>query len=134
MTARSNDIPVPDWVVSYFDNVSNSIWDLQQRVLGGEKIANTSVAIAEAMQMKKPGRHGRGNVFSEFNDTAWIFYGDTVHRYMRIEQRQYDSAKLDGIIFDVALRNSVSESTIWRSLEKYEARCIAPEDRLYKKK
>ena len=80
------------------------------------------------------GRGGRGTVFSEFQENSWIFYGATVHLYMRLDQRKYGRAKPSQAVAEVARINNISKSRVWRALKDYEEQFLAPGSRLYSKK
>lgn len=131
--ARAAGIAIPEWVLDYLDEAAEALWSLQSQTLSGKKLSNPAAAIAEALRMKKPGR-GRGTVFSEFQNAMWIFYGHTVHLYMSLDQKKYGRAKLSQAVSEVANKNDVSESQVWRALKTYEERFIEPNQRLYSKK
>lgn len=134
LEARSAGIAVPKWVLGYLDEAAERLWSLQSKTAHGEKLTSPAAAIAEAFRLKKPGRGGRGTVFSEFQKNSWIFYGATVHLYMGLDQRKYGRAKLSQAVAEVARINNISKSRVWRALKDYEEQFVVPGSRLYSKK
>ena len=129
--ARAAGITVPEWILEYLDESAAALWELRSR---SEKLPNPTAAIAEALRLKKPGRSGSGTVFSEVENNAWIEHGYLVHYHMRAELKEYGRAKLSQMVANVASLVGVSESSIWRSLKKYETQFVEPEKRLSFKK
>ena len=118
--ARDSGQPVPDWVMTYFDRCAVALMNLAEAFAVGRSVTAPSTAIAEAFKMKRPGKSGRGSVFSEFVHRTWIFYGGTVALYMRQGDKETYA------IEDVARKNGVSVPTVRRAWKKYKAFTKSP--------
>ena len=111
--ARESGLPVPDWILTYLDRCAVALLNLGSDSAHGKSVTVPSAAIAEAFEMKRPGKGGRGSVFSKFTNRRWIFYGGTVALYMRQGDQETDA------IEDVARKNGVSAATVRRAYKKY---------------
>jgi hypothetical protein len=102
--------PIPDWVLEYFDRAGDALMALQSEHDRGA-VKNPAVAIAEALGMKKPGRSGAYNVFSDMDRERrkWLGYAAEVKGH--IEQ----GSKEDIAIEFVAKTAGVHYSTVYRA-------------------
>lgn len=108
---RSNDADPPDHVKEYLDRVCQNFHDLANEYRENKKsFGNISSRIAEALEMKKPGRSGRGNVFERFNSLQnyWVSFGLS----MELEK----GTKPYIAVEKVAESYGVSRSAVWRLL------------------
>jgi hypothetical protein len=65
LECRGHNLPIPDWVLSYFDRVAGRFWALSSA--GTTLPRDISATVAEALEMKRPGRGGAGNVFAAYD-------------------------------------------------------------------
>ena len=112
--ARQSGEPVPDWVSTYLDRCAVALLNMATAEKHVQRDAEPSTAIAEAFEMKRPGRSGRGSVFSEFKNNMWLVYGSMVAHNMRHGDKQTHA------IEDVARANGVSVATVRRAYKKYK--------------
>ena len=118
--------PVPDWILAYFDRCAVALLNLAGsdnftgRARDGERVTKPSTAIAQAFEMKRPGRSGRGSVFSEFTNKTWLLRGATVEMYMGHGDKEIFA------IEEVARQNGVSETTVRRDFKKYKTFTKSP--------
>lgn len=62
---RADSLPIPKEILSYFDRIAAKFWKLSER--GHPPPTSPSSAIAEALEMKRPGKSGRGTVFTSYD-------------------------------------------------------------------
>jgi hypothetical protein len=63
--SRDASLPIPEEALSYFDRAAAKFWKLSER--GHTPPTSPSSAIAEALEMKRPGQSGRGTVFTSYD-------------------------------------------------------------------
>ena len=69
LECRAHKLPIPDWVLSYLDRVARRFWNLsladspfiRADAPDQDGLPDPATAIAEALEMKRPGRSGAGN-------------------------------------------------------------------------
>jgi hypothetical protein len=106
---------IPAWVLEYFDRVSKNFLELCDLAERGEVIKERAAAIAEALEMKKPGRSGRGNILvapEGPEGLAWLAIARDVKR--EIEKGTKEMFAMEA----VAKARGVSESTVWRAWDR----------------
>ena len=113
--ARLGGLEIPEWVLKYLDRAAGNIWALPSRCIKGKRVHNFERELAIALEMAKPGDNGRGHVLTDFMDRMWMFYGETVRRYMR--QGDKESFAIEA----VAKRNGVSTATVRRAWKRFSA-------------
>ncbi len=114
LETRRAGLGLADWILEYLDSVSSEISSLARKVGRGQQPTDVWGGVAEALKFKKPGRTGRGNVFTDFFDNIWIFLGHTVAFYMNQGDKEIYA------IEDVAKKNGVSTSTVRRAWKRYQ--------------
>ena len=60
---RAAGYDLPAWILEYFDRVASKLFELKKAIKRGEEI-EPAAAAAMALEIKAPGRSGRGNVFN----------------------------------------------------------------------
>ncbi|MBI2526747.1 MAG: hypothetical protein HYY95_27690 [Candidatus Rokubacteria bacterium] len=112
LECRAAKRPAPKWVLSYLDRVARRFW-LWSMNGGARPPSDVSVAIAEALEMKRPGRGGRGNIFTRFSDSK------NVGLSIAVSHRLRDGDKLYVAIEAVAAEKNLGRATVWRAWRKY---------------
>lgn len=108
---RRGNLSIPDFVLDYLDRASTNLCELAIEYHESKKsFGNIHSRISEALEMKKPGRSGRGNVFDSFNDWDQAIIGFTAACKINNGVKKYIA------VAEVAEEFGVSEATVWRAL------------------
>jgi hypothetical protein len=129
--ARSDELPIPEWVLLYFDATARRLGGVVQQAQAGQPIARPGNKVAEAFGMKVT---GSGSVFARFAgvwlDWDWAAIGSQVAGYIR--QGDKESFAIENVFKDLTfadeeaqrrgLRRSLvpSASTIGRAWRRYK--------------
>ena len=117
-TCRSVDLPLPPWVLKYFDRCLanlDAIRDDTERSVSGKyrkrrPQSSQAVRIAEAFAFKSPGRSGAANPFRSYIEQAKSFW-----LVVSVARDLADGKKLYIAIEDVATANGLHKSTVARA-------------------
>jgi hypothetical protein len=89
---------VPEWVLEYFDRVIDNL------------LANKPGGAEVALEMRKPGKSGRGNVFKNYEEQAkWLRISRDVDRLIKQGKQKKNAVGI------VAHNECVSTSTVRRA-------------------
>jgi hypothetical protein len=81
--ARAAQIEVPIWVLEYLDHAADKLCALERAAKRGKKF-DRGGAMMTALQMKKPGKSGRGDRFKNFKPPAdWYWIATDVYEHIR---------------------------------------------------
>lgn len=111
--ARVNKVPVPEWVLQYFDKAANNLFELNSQLHQGEKVGDLAAAASRAMGLT--GGRGQGSAFSKYN-RKWIVYGMNVRAWIQDGEKEYRAIEI------VAERLQVDKSTVRRGWKEYQKR------------
>lgn len=107
---RSYKLPQPAWVQKYFDRVAVALWKLTKK----PPSQNAASAILTAFEMKRPGRSGRGDVFSRWakrNQVGWLVFDV---EFFRVTYGLSTTAA----VARCARERGVRERAIWKAMQK----------------
>jgi hypothetical protein len=113
---RRSGEPVPEWVLQYLDRAAENLSALDWRAqLGRKKITKPAAAIAEALEMKQPGRHKRVHVFAKRRTFEAVWLGaEVLYRMRRGDQQTY-------AIDYVAKARGVPKTKVHRAWKRVES-------------
>ena len=113
--SRQNDVPLPEWVLDYFDEVVKNLLNPQRPKLPNER---TGVLIQKALQMNKK---GRGNIFKRFFDIDKRV--DAVGRILELleENKTLDDAKIQ-----ISEETGISGETLNKWYYRYREILLKP--------
>jgi hypothetical protein len=114
LECRDHGLPIPDWVLSYLDRVAARFWT--QTRAGVTPPKEPAAAIAEILEMKRPGRGGRGNVFAAFDKRPDAGLAMKVDNLV-----EYHGQELASAIRSVAKDAGLHESTVRYTWDRYAA-------------
>ena len=112
---RRFDLTIPQWVLQYLDRAALKFYTWSQPHGTPPAKAKVAPGIAEALELKRPGKSGRVNVFADYgNPRDWglalrasVAIADGWKPYLAFEK--------------VAERFGVDASTVERAWKKWEA-------------
>lgn len=104
---RAAGEPLPEWILGYLERVARRIYEISSQE---QPPKNPAGAVAEALEMKKPGRGRRGTVFVAFRQTAsFVLALDVQHETTSKGKKPYRAWR------DVAKKHKVSRETVRRA-------------------
>jgi hypothetical protein len=112
---RQVGLPPPNWVFEYLDRVAANLGQLEEKTF-----SKPAAKVAEALEMKAPGKTGRGNMFSVEGDLAWTKLAVPVYHYLQ------QGGQETFAFLVVAEECGMSESTVrraWIEAQKHFADC-----------
>lgn len=113
VAARAEGLPIPTWVLEYFDRVGKGVLKIQCRYGTANPVANLSLVLAEALEMKPRGKNKRVNAFSKAVEKNLIRYGYTVAHY--IKQGDKETFAIEAAAKDY----EVSPATVRRAWKRF---------------
>jgi hypothetical protein len=116
--ARVTRSELPAWVLEYFDRVARNLHALEEAAKRGQKIERGAGMVA--LEMKKPARSGRGNLFKNLTEhPTWAVIAADVNERLPLDHKETIAIDV------VAKQRGVSFSTVQRDWAK--AKKIFPE-------
>jgi hypothetical protein len=110
---RAHGLAIPDWVLAYFDRTADRFWRLT--MASSRPVGDLSPLIAEAVEMKRPGRGGSGSVCTQYDRTNEILLA--INAANEIAGRS--NGKLKVALRRVARQRGVSLSTVERAFKAF---------------
>ena len=110
---RAAGLEIPEWVLEYLDRVGRNFWQLSMINEKKPPPDEMAPAIAVALEMKKPGKSGSGNVFKQFQDSSGLLMA------CEVAWHRQDNHKLDIAYELVAKKHGKSKSTVRTAWLRY---------------
>ena len=101
---------IPEWVFRYLDRASHNLMGLSAAEKPPKKVAP---AVSEALEMEKPGKSGRGNVFKKLRDRSELNMSKDMLSYLNDGNKPTQAAEY------AAVDHGVHKSTVNRTVTKY---------------
>jgi len=108
--AIDNGVSVPAWALRYLRHCAHRLLELRM-----EPPREVAPAVAEALEFKRSGRSGRGNVFRRFEDERDLRLAIAV---------ALEDGKVDAAYDIVAQANGVHRSTVARAWRQYRTQAL----------
>jgi hypothetical protein len=109
---RRFDLTIPQWVLQYLDRPALKFYKWSQP--HSDPPDKVGPAVAEALELKGPGRSGRGNVFADYGKTR--DWGLALRASLLMENGTKPYLAFE----EVAKRSGVDARTVKRAWKKWE--------------
>ena len=105
----------PEWILEYFDRPARQFWRWTMAHSEPPPRKNIASKIAEALEMKRPGKSGAGNVFVDYSDRKYRALAGKIYFKIHEGHSAYKVKRL------IAKEAKVSVPTLDRAWKKYKS-------------
>jgi len=114
MKALEGGVQLPNFATDYLFQAACNIVDLSHHYGEGKEVPDISVAVAEALQFKRPGRGGSGHVFSaDAKRSEAQMIAQDVGNEIKYGSKPYIA------VSEIAKRYEISEAKVYKALKDH---------------